>query len=144
MGPWKGQVWFFWDKVLHSSSSKTYQSLEISRARPCWGHVYTMSSLALITDWLGLLPYQDMFRLFWTVLNHIWTCLKHILTYFDMFRSCLDMSRKCVDMPQICQYLLEIFLILDWNLGKYMPGSYNYWDINRRLRTVLEHVWNIP
>ena len=65
-----------------------------------------MFSLALLKDWLGLLPYRNMFGHALTVYN-IWTCVKHAQTCFVMSGSGIDISRI-----YICLYLLEIWLIL--------------------------------
>ena len=66
-----------------------------------------MFSLALLNDWLVLLPYRNMFGHALTVLiisGHVWNMPKHVLT-------CLDHAYTFLENVYVC--LLKICLILD-------------------------------
>ena len=55
----------------------------------------TMFNLDLLTDWLWLLPYRNMFRHALTVLDMCETCPKHVLT-------CLDHAWRFLEDVYVC------------------------------------------
>ena len=92
-----------------------------------------MFSLALLKDWLWLLPYHNMLRHVWTVFIISWHVWNMPQTCFDMSWSCLEISRRC-----ICLYLLKVCLILNFKCREI-----HFWVMSGHHQKAQEISWTL-